>query len=105
MYAIRSYYEMTDLAKAFRQELNRRYRISDWNPEAVQVSRDGTKKYLFRLEDGESVEAVRIPMEGERATLCVSTQVGCAMQCEFCLTGTFGLTRNLLPSEIVNQVT
>lgn len=96
--------EMTDLAKTFREELGRRYRISDWEPEAAQVSRDGTCKYLFRLEDGESIEAVRIPMEGERATLCVSTQVGCAMQCEFCLTGTFGLTRNLEPSEIVNQV-
>jgi len=101
---VTSFEEMTDLAKTFRQELSRRYRISDWDPEVVQVSRDGTKKYLFRLDDAESVEAVRIPMEGERATLCVSTQVGCAMQCEFCLTGTFGLTRNLLPSEIVNQV-
>ncbi|PLY00037.1 MAG: 23S rRNA (adenine(2503)-C(2))-methyltransferase RlmN [Desulfuromonas sp.] len=99
-----SFSEMTDLAKVLREELTRRYCISEWEPEHVEVSRDGTRKYLFRLEDGETVEAVRIPMKGDRATLCVSTQVGCAMQCEFCLTGTFGLTRNLLPSEIVNQV-
>jgi len=96
--------EMTDLSKALREELASCCRVSDWTPEAVEVSRDGTRKYLFRLDDGESVEAVRIPMEGERATLCISTQVGCAMQCEFCLTGTFGLTRNLTAAEIVNQV-
>jgi len=100
----RSFEEMTDLSKDLRAELARRYRISSWTPEAVEQSRDGTRKYLFRLEDGESIESVRIPMEGGRSTLCVSTQVGCAMQCSFCLTGNFGLTRNLLPGEIVNQV-
>lgn len=96
--------EMTDLSKDFREELAGRAVISDWRPEAVEESRDGTRKYLFRLPDGQSLETVRIPMEGERATLCVSTQVGCAMGCTFCLTGTFGLVRNLLPGEIVNQV-
>jgi len=59
---------------------------------------------VFRLDDGESVEAVRIPMDEDRATLCISTQVGCAMGCQFCMTGTFGLTRNLRTEEIVNQV-
>jgi 23S rRNA (adenine2503-C2)-methyltransferase len=95
---------MTDLSKSLREELERRAFISDWEPEVTEVSTDGTRKYLFRLEDGQTVETVRIPMEGERSTLCISTQVGCAMQCAFCLTGTFGLVRNLSPAEIVNQV-
>ena len=96
--------QMTDLAKDFRSKLAERAFISVWQPVAVEESRDGTKKYLFRLHDGESIEAVRIPMDEERSTLCISTQVGCAMQCQFCLTGTFGLTRNLTVAEIVNQV-
>ncbi len=96
--------EMTDLAKPLREDLARRAYVSDWTPEHVEVSRDGTRKYLFRLADGESVEAVRIPMESGRATLCISSQVGCAMRCDFCLTGNFGLIRNLTPGEIVNQV-
>ena len=96
--------QMTDLGKAFRAQLAERAFISAWQPEVVEESRDRTKKYLFRLADGESVEAVRIPMDEGRDTLCISTQVGCAMQCQFCLTGTFGLTRNLTVAEIVNQV-
>ncbi len=95
---------MTDLAKAFRDELAERAYISEFVTEAVETSSDGTRKYLFRLADGQTVESVLIPMEGDRATLCISTQVGCAMQCAFCLTGTFGLQRNLEASEIVNQV-
>jgi 23S rRNA (adenine2503-C2)-methyltransferase len=101
---VTSFADMTDLSKDFREALAARATISDWDPEVVEVSCDGTRKYLFRLADGQSVETVRIPMEGERATLCISTQVGCAMQCTFCLTGTFGLVRNLEPAEIVNQV-
>ncbi|MEZ4600337.1 MAG: 23S rRNA (adenine(2503)-C(2))-methyltransferase RlmN [Syntrophotaleaceae bacterium] len=101
---VRSFAEMTDLAKGLRAELEEQAVISQLLPEAVEESRDGTRKYLFRLWDGETVEAVRIPMEGDRATLCISTQVGCAMGCSFCLTGTFGLVRNLTPAEIVNQV-
>jgi 23S rRNA (adenine2503-C2)-methyltransferase len=95
---------MTDLAKALREELSRRATISSFSPETVEVSTDGTRKFLFRLADSRSVETVLIPMEGGRNTLCISTQVGCAMQCSFCLTGTFGLERNLAASEIVNQV-
>lgn len=101
---VTSFDEMTDLSKALREELKERFVVSDWAPEVVETSADGTRKYLFRLNDSETVEAVRIPMEGGRDTLCISTQVGCAMQCSFCLTGTFGLTRNLEASEIVNQV-
>jgi 23S rRNA (adenine2503-C2)-methyltransferase len=96
--------QMTDLAKAFREQLKERATISHWTAEAIEKSSDGTQKYLFRLADGETVEAVKIPMDDQRATLCISTQVGCAMGCQFCMTGTFGLTRNLTPEEIVNQV-
>lgn len=96
--------QMTDLAKVFRQQLQERAYVSDLVPATVQTSQDGTRKYLFRLDDGEMIEAVRIPMDEERATLCISSQVGCAMGCDFCMTGTFGLTRNLRADEIVNQV-
>jgi len=101
---VEDFAEMTDLAKSFREELSQRATISKMAPEAVEVSSDGTRKFLFRLHDGKSVETVLIPMVGGRSTLCISTQVGCAMQCSFCLTGTFGLERNLTTSEIVNQV-
>ncbi len=96
--------QMTDLAKQFREQLAQRAFVSSWQPEVVETSEDGTVKYLFRLADGESVEAVRIPMDEDRSTLCISTQVGCAMGCQFCMTGKFGLTRDLRPEEIVNQV-
>ncbi len=95
---------MTDLAKDFRAQLSQCAYVSECRPEAVQNSTDGTRKYLFRLPDNETVEAVRIPMDEGRATLCISTQVGCAMGCQFCMTGTFGLIRNLTAAEIVNQV-
>ena len=101
---VTDFYEMTDLAKGLRQQLSEQAVISSWQPEVVETSSDGTRKYLFRLDDGESVEAVRIPMDENRATLCISTQVGCAMGCQFCMTGTFGLLRNLRTEEIVNQV-
>jgi 23S rRNA (adenine2503-C2)-methyltransferase len=95
---------MTDLGKVLRLELAGKARISDLTAESRQVSCDGTVKYLFRLADGETVETVRIPMESGRTTLCISSQAGCAMGCQFCLTGTFGLTRNLSAGEIVSQV-
>ena len=73
----------------------------------VLASRDGTKKFLWRTHDGHAIESVLIPDPdhpgGPRLTLCVSTQVGCAMACTFCLTGDLGLKRHLLPSEIANQ--
>ncbi len=95
--------EMTNLSKDLRKELGERAFISSLEPEAVERSSDGTAKYLFRLADGNAVESVLIPDE-DRTTLCISSQVGCAMACEFCLTGTFRLTRNLTCAEIVNQV-
>ena len=95
--------EMTNISKALRTELDETARISNLSAEAVEEGSDGTRKYLFTLEDGCAVESVLIPIEG-RNTLCISSQVGCAMACEFCLTGTFCLTRNLSTAEIVNQI-
>jgi 23S rRNA (adenine2503-C2)-methyltransferase len=95
--------EMTNLSKELRAKLKEHFTLDRLTPEMTQVSEDGTRKFLFRLSDKESVEAVLIPNE-ERQTLCLSTQVGCAMGCSFCLTGTLGLTRHLSHYEIVEQV-
>ena len=95
---------MTNVSKSLREELLSGCRISSLTPVAVQQSCDGTRKYLFQLEDGLTIEAVRIPMETEKATLCISTQAGCAMGCAFCMTARAGLLRNLSAAEIVNQV-
>ncbi|MBU0480133.1 MAG: 23S rRNA (adenine(2503)-C(2))-methyltransferase RlmN [Proteobacteria bacterium] len=100
---ITSFEQMTDLSKEFRTELAKSARISRLVPEIQEKSEDGTIKFGFLLEDGYLVESVLIPEE-DRNTLCVSSQVGCAMGCAFCLTGKMGLKRNLEPSEIVNQV-
>ena len=99
----RTFEEMSNLSKELRAELAEMAYISDLEPEAVEEGGDGTRKYLFALSDGNAVEAVLIPDEG-RNTLCISSQAGCAMGCEFCLTGTFRLTRNLATAEIVNQI-
>jgi 23S rRNA (adenine2503-C2)-methyltransferase len=95
--------EMTNISKALRAELASSAFISNMVPEAVEEGTDGTRKYLFNLGDGHAVESVLIPIEG-RNTLCISSQVGCAMACEFCLTGTFKLARNLTTAEIINQI-
>lgn len=95
--------EMTNISKVLRAELAETAFISNLEPEAIEEGKDGTRKYLFNLGDGNAVEAVLIPIEG-RNTLCISSQAGCAMGCEFCLTGTFKLTRNLTTAEIVNQI-
>jgi len=98
-----SFDEMTNLSKELRAGLADMAYISTLEPSAIEVGSDGVRKYLFTLADGNGVEAVLIPIEG-RNTLCISAQAGCAMGCAFCLTGTFGLTRNLKTSEIVNQI-
>ena len=95
--------QMTDLAKSFRALLPRHARISRFTDPVIQVSRDGTVKFGFFLDDNRMIESVLIPEE-DRATLCVSSQVGCAMGCVFCLTGAMGFLRNLETAEIVNQV-
>ncbi|MBE9505112.1 MAG: 23S rRNA (adenine(2503)-C(2))-methyltransferase RlmN [Proteobacteria bacterium] len=96
--------EMTDLSKEFRSRLKECAVISSLTPEKVETSRDGTKKFLFTLDDGEAVESVLIPDE-KRMTLCISSQVGCPLDCGFCLTGTGGYERNLTTAEIINQIT
>lgn len=100
---VSSFDEMTNVSKALRAELAQTACISRLEPETVEIGSDGTRKYLFVLEDGNAVEAVIIPDE-DRNTLCISSQAGCAMQCAFCLTGTYNLTRNLTTAEIVNQI-
>ncbi|MCL7488417.1 MAG: 23S rRNA (adenine(2503)-C(2))-methyltransferase RlmN [Desulfobulbaceae bacterium] len=100
---ITEFSQMTDLAKEFRALLEQRARISYFTDPVIEVSVDGSVKFGFRLEDDNFIESVLIP-EGERNTLCVSSQVGCAMGCNFCQTGAMGFRRNLKPSEIVNQV-
>ncbi len=98
-----SFDEMTDLSKETRAILDRRAMIPRLKRLHESVSTDGTRKYLFELPDGETIESVWIP-EADRTTLCISTQVGCAMGCGFCLTAQGGLTRNLAFWEIVEQV-
>lgn len=95
--------QMTDLSEDFRALIEKRARISTFSDPVVKISADGAVKFGFKLEDDNFIESVLIP-EGERNTLCVSSQVGCAMGCNFCITGTMGLKRNLKPSEIINQV-
>jgi 23S rRNA (adenine2503-C2)-methyltransferase len=113
--------EMTDIAQAFRQRLDACAHIEGVTPVSHQLSpADGTTKFLFSLADGMKVESVLIPPASafedeeeeehgsspprERLTLCVSTQVGCPLDCAFCATGTMGFSRNLTAGEIVDQV-
>ena len=98
-----SFDEMTNLSKRFRQELSQISFISILRPVHVEKAADGTKKFLFQLEDGNRIESVLIP-DKARLTLCVSTQVGCAFGCRFCLTGKTGWKRDLTVSEILNQI-
>jgi 23S rRNA (adenine2503-C2)-methyltransferase len=99
----RSFDEMTNLSKGFRQELGQASFISTLRPLRVEQASDGTKKFLFQLEDGNRIESVLIP-DKARLTLCLSTQVGCAFGCRFCLTGKMGWRRDLSTSEILNQI-
>ena len=94
---------MTDIAKTMRPWLAERFVIG--RPEIVtaQVSSDGTRKWLLQTADGHDFEMVFIP-DADRGTLCVSSQVGCTLNCRFCHTGTMRLVRNLTPGEIVGQV-
>ncbi len=95
--------EMTDLSLSFREKLEESAEIrSTLDLINEQESADGTKKYLFELTDGNRIESVLIP-DGKRNTLCISSQVGCAMGCTFCLTARVGRIRNLSCSEIVDQ--
>jgi 23S rRNA (adenine2503-C2)-methyltransferase len=100
---VNDFQEMTDVARTFRAELAQRAVIGRLRVEQEQVAADGCRKFLFALADDNLVESVLIPEEGH-FTLCLSTQVGCAQGCRFCLTARRGLTRNLTAGEITGQV-
>ena len=98
-----SFEAMTELPKALRETLATAFDLPRLSIAARQKSTDGTEKFLFRLADNEAIETVAIP-EGDRVTLCISSQAGCALQCAFCATGAMGFSRNLTPFEIAGQV-
>ncbi|HHV31696.1 23S rRNA (adenine(2503)-C(2))-methyltransferase RlmN [Caproiciproducens sp. LBM24188] len=101
---VTSFDEMSDLSKAFRQQLAEKYTIANAVIEQKLESKlDDTIKYLFRLNDGEFVESVVMNYHHGR-TICISTQVGCKMNCSFCATGKSGYSRNLAPSEMLAQI-
>ncbi len=95
--------DATELPAGLRAELDQALPLSRLETDVVQQSADGTRKYLWRLADGEAVESVLIP-SGSRRTLCISSQAGCALRCAFCATGLMGYRRNLTPFEIAGQV-
>ncbi|MEO1232066.1 MAG: 23S rRNA (adenine(2503)-C(2))-methyltransferase RlmN [Myxococcota bacterium] len=103
----RSFDEMTDLPKALRIKLAEQASLPSMHIKEVERATDGTRKYAFESARGDVVEAVFIPdaSAAGRNTLCISSQVGCAVDCQFCLTASLGLLRNLGPGEIVEQVT
>lgn len=95
--------EMTDLSKSFRDKLSQVARVDALALHSVHRSEDGTRKMTYRLDSGGVIESVLIPQEG-RNTLCVSSQHGCALNCQFCMTGRTGFKRSLSLGEIVDQV-
>ncbi|MEO6055430.1 MAG: 23S rRNA (adenine(2503)-C(2))-methyltransferase RlmN [Gemmatimonadales bacterium] len=95
--------DATELPLALRAELDAAFPLPRLAAEIVQSSSDGTRKYLWRLPDGEAIESVLIP-SGRRRTLCISSQGGCALRCSFCATGRMGFRRNLSAFEIAGQV-
>jgi 23S rRNA (adenine2503-C2)-methyltransferase len=100
---VKAWSDATELPVALRAELDQAFPLPRLVADTVQQSADGTRKYLWRLDDGEAVESVLIP-SGTRRTLCISSQAGCALGCTFCATGRMGFRRNLSPFEIAGQV-
>src|SRR5688572_25920903 len=99
----RGWADMTNVPKALRDRLAGVARIGTLRTDTVQRSADGTRKLRFLVEDGRAIESVLIP-DGEKMTQCISSQVGCALDCRFCATATLGFGRNLTAGEIVEQV-
>lgn len=95
--------EMTNLSLKHRELLKEAYEVGAEAPVDAMRSVDGTVKYLYRVGEGHFVEAVYIP-DGDRATLCVSSQVGCKMNCKFCMTGKQGFSAHLTAGQIINQI-
>ncbi len=100
---IKDWEEATELPKELRGQLEEAWPVPRLEQVTTQESSDGTRKFLWRLHDGELIESVLIP-SGTRRTLCISSQAGCALGCVFCATGRMGFRRNLSPFEIVGQV-
>ncbi len=98
-----SFDELTNLPLSWREKLQEMATLTPFKSLRIQISADLTRKYLFELHDGRYIESVCIPMK-EHFTLCISTQVGCALQCAFCLTGKQGFLRNLESGEILGQI-
>ncbi len=103
MKPVEAFADMTDLPLAFRELLAEHFTLPRLALETQQRSTDGTRKFLFRMHDGQAIETVAIP-DGERMTFCISSQVGCALACSFCATGAMGFARNLGVHEIAGQV-
>ena len=103
MKPVASFDEMTDLPLDFRELLKAHFSLPRLALETQQASTDGTRKFLFRMHDGQAIETVAIP-DGDRMTFCISSQAGCALQCSFCATGAMGFARNLAVHEIAGQV-
>ncbi len=103
MQPVGSWQEATELPAALREALDAELPLRRLKAEVTELSSDGTRKFLWRLDDGEAVESVLIP-SGTRRTLCISSQAGCALGCVFCATGLMGFRRNLTPFEIAGQV-
>lgn len=100
---VRTIKEMTSLPDALRSRLEKKYEVGRSDTVAVQRSQDGTTKLLLEMRDGAKVETVGLPYS-DRFSCCISTQVGCPVSCAFCATGLSGLSRDLTPGEIVDQV-
>lgn len=100
---VQSFDEMTNLSKALRSKLNEVAEVREPEVAVEKISKDGTRKWLVRVDSGSCVETVFIP-QGKRGTLCISSQVGCALDCSFCSTGKQGFSANLSSAEIVGQV-
>ena len=100
---VRSFEEISELPARIRDALEQSFELPSLTIVAQQLSADGTRKFLFRLADGEAIETVSIP-DADRVTLCISSQAGCALKCGFCATGKMGFTRNLQAYEIAGQV-
>jgi len=102
-YYAHDFESMSSISKTFRERLYGEYVLTCMVPSKIAKSEEGTEKFLFPLSDGAAIESVLIP-DGDRLTLCISTQVGCRMGCKFCMTGKSGFKRDLTPNEIVGQL-
>lgn len=102
-FGVEQFDDMTNISKSLREKLNQEAEIREPEVVSQDISKDGTRKWVIRVDGGSCVETVLIP-EGDRGTLCVSSQVGCSLNCSFCSTGKQGFNRNLSAAEIIGQV-